>query len=62
MAAKDFTDYVLDKANDVISVWHELEIELIELEGPVDAFIDDAVAAFREYLTSLADAIRDQAY
>lgn len=55
MSAKDFTDYIIDKANDVIDVAHELGIEFIDLDTPVDDFINDAVEAFRTRLVELAE-------
>lgn len=54
MAAKDFTEYVLEKADNVIDIASELEFELTSVDGLVDAFIDEAVAAYHDYLTDLA--------
>jgi hypothetical protein len=53
MAGKEFTEYVIDKATDVAYLDEEMATELANLAGPVSAFIDDAVAAYREYILSL---------
>lgn len=53
MAPKYFTEYVLEKADDVVDVATELETELAEFDGPVEKFVDEAVAAYRDYLADL---------
>jgi hypothetical protein len=53
MAATDFTEYVLDKANDVIDLKEELATELADLTGTVDEFVNEAVAAYRDQILSL---------
>lgn len=60
MSARDFTDYILDKANDVIDIAEEIATELDGFSGSVDAFIDDAVAAYRDYLVSLVANMSDE--
>lgn len=56
MAAKDFTEYVLDKANDVIDLNEEIAIELENLTGTVDEFVNEAVAAYRDQILNLIAA------
>lgn len=53
MAGKEFTEYVIDKASDVAYLDEEMAVEIANLTGPVSAFIDDAVDAYREYLLGL---------
>lgn len=53
MAATDFTEYVLDKANDVIDLKEELATELANLTGTVDEFVNEAAAAYRDQILSL---------
>lgn len=53
MAGKEFTEYVIDKASDVAYLDEEMAVEIANLTGPVRAFIDDAVDAYREYLLGL---------
>jgi hypothetical protein len=59
MAAKDFTEYVLDKANDVIDLNEEIAIELENLTGTVDEFVNEAVAAYRDQILNLIAAQDD---
>jgi heme oxygenase len=59
MAAKDFTEYVLDKANDIIDLNEEIAIELENLTGTVDEFVNEAVAAYRDQILSLIAAQDD---
>jgi hypothetical protein len=53
MAGKEFTEYVIDKASDVAYLDEEMAVEIANLTGPVSAFVDDAVDAYREYLLGL---------
>jgi hypothetical protein len=57
MAGKDFTEYVLDKADDVIDVAEEIKTELDQLTGSVEDFVNDAVSAYRNYLLGLIDFV-----
>ena len=57
MAGKDFTEYVLDKADDVIDVAEEIRTELDQLNGSVEDFVNDAVTASRDYLLGLIDFV-----
>jgi hypothetical protein len=57
MAGKDFTEYVLDKADDVIDVAEEIKTELDQLTGSVEDFVNDAVTAYRDYLLGLIDFV-----
>lgn len=41
-------------AANVIDITSELEFELTDVDSLVDAFIDEAVAAYYDYLTDLA--------
>jgi hypothetical protein len=59
MAAKDFTEYVIDKANDVVDLKEEIAIELENLTGTVDEFVNEAVAAYRDQILSLIAAQDD---
>jgi heme oxygenase len=59
MAAKDFTEYVLDKANDIIDLNEEIAIELENLTGTVDEFVNEAVAAYRDQILNLIAAQDD---
>lgn len=57
MSGKSFTEYVLDKADDVIDVTEEIITELDDLTGSPEDFVNDAVAAYREYLLGLIDFV-----
>lgn len=50
MSGKDFTEYVIEKANDVVDLVDEMGAELQFLDSSIDELINDAVAAYREYL------------
>lgn len=57
MAGKEFTEYVLDKADDVIDVAEEIRTELGQLAGSAEDFVNDAVSAYRDYLLGLIDLV-----
>lgn len=57
MPGKEFTEYVLDKADDVIDVAEEIRTELDQLNGSVEDFVNDAVTAYRDYLLGLIDFV-----
>ena len=57
MSGKEFTEYVLDKADDVIDVAEEIRTELDQLNGSVEDFVNDAVTAYRDYLLGLIDFV-----
>lgn len=59
MSGKEFTEYVLDKADDVIDVAEEIRTELDQLNGSVEDFVNDAVAAYRDYLLGLIDFVSE---
>jgi hypothetical protein len=53
MAGKEFTEYVIDKANDVAYLDEEIANELDSLTGSVNEFVDEAVSAYREFILGL---------
>lgn len=59
MSGKEFTEYVLDKADDVIDVAEEIRTELDQLNGSVEDFVNDAVTAYRDYLLGLIDFVSE---
>jgi hypothetical protein len=59
MAGKDFTEYVIDKADDTIDVAEEFKTELDSLTGSVDDFINEAVSTYRNYLLGLVDFVSE---
>lgn len=56
MSAREFTEYVLDKANDVIDLREEIATELADLVGSVEDFVNEAVAEYRDQILSLIAA------
>ena len=59
MSAKDFTDYIIEKADDVIDIREEIETELANFDGSLDDFINDAVETFRTRLVELAESLEE---